>query len=312
MSDLLKEIFGVPKPVIAMAHFPALPGTPRYDPSLGVQGIVERMHQDICYLLDGGVDAIMFCNEDDRPYTFHADFEGVAVMTRVITELRPTDCLFGVDFLWDAKAALAVAKATGAAFIREVVTGVYESDLGLWAPDVAGLYRYRRQIDAESVRIFANIAPEFASPLGNRSVAQRAKSAVVSSLVDVLLVSGPMAGAEPDFSMVQDANEAVGDAVPVALNTGVKAGNVAQYLSVADGVIVGSSLKQDDHIWNPVDPAWERGFRSFGIIEGRELSSMMPIRAVWGAAGSVASLLECARQNSKTGQAYTEDSSDNG
>ena len=74
---------------------------------------------------------------------------------------------------------------------------------------VSGLYRYRRQIDAESVRIFANIAPEFASPLGNRSVAQRAKSAVVSSLVDVLLVSGPMAGAEPDFSMVQDAKEAV-------------------------------------------------------------------------------------------------------
>ena len=120
MSDLLKEIFAVPKPVIAMAHFPALPGTPRYDPSLGVQGIVERMQQDIRYLLDGGVDAIMFCNEDDRPYTFHAGFEGVAVMTRVITELRPTDRPFGVDFLWDAKAALAVAKATGAAFIREV------------------------------------------------------------------------------------------------------------------------------------------------------------------------------------------------
>ena len=260
MSNLLKEIFGVSKPVIAMAHFPALPGTPRYDPSLGVQGIVERMKQDIRYLLDGGVDAIMFCNEDDRPYTLRADFEGVAVMTRVITELRPTDRPFGVDFLWDAKAALAVAQATGAAFIREVVTGVYESDMGLWAPDVAGLYRYRRQIDAESVRVFANIAPEFASPLGNRSVAERAKSAVVSSLVDVLLVSGPMAGAEPDFSMVQDAKEAVGEDVPVLLNTGAKAGNVGQYLSVADGVIVGSSLKLDGHTWNPVDPARVRAF----------------------------------------------------
>ena len=125
---------------------------------------------------------------------------------------------------------------------------------------MAWLYRYRRQIDAESVRIFANIAPEFASPLGNRSVAQRAKSAVVSSLVDVLLVSGPMAGAEPDFSMVQDAKEAVGDAVPVLLNTGAKAGNVGQYLRVADGVIVGSSVKLDGHTWNPVDPARVRAF----------------------------------------------------
>jgi len=253
-------MFGVAKPVIAMAHFPALPGTPRYDPSLGLEGIVERMRQDIRYLLDGGVDAIMFCNEDDRPYTFHADFEAVAVMTRVITELRPTDRPFGVDFLWDTKAPLAIAKATGAAFIREVVTGVYESDMGLWAPDAAALYRYRCQIDAENVRIFANITPEFASPLGNRSVAQRAKSAVVSSLVDAILIAGPMAGAEPDFSMVQEAKEAVGDAVPVLLNTGAKASNIAQYLSVADGVIVGSSLKVDGYTWNPVDPERVKAF----------------------------------------------------
>jgi len=108
------------------------------------------------------VDAVMFCNEDDRPYTFHADFEAVAVMTRAITELHPTDRPFGVDFLWDAKAPMAMAKATGAAFIREVVTGVYESDMGLWTPDAAALYRYRRQIDAQGVRIFANITPEFA------------------------------------------------------------------------------------------------------------------------------------------------------
>ncbi len=91
-------------------------------------------------------------------------------------------------------------------------------------------------------------------------MAQRAKSAVVSSLVDVLLVSGPMAGAEPDFSMVRDAKEAVGDAVPVLLNTGAKASNVVQYLSVVDGVIVGSSLKLDGHTWNPVDPARVRAF----------------------------------------------------
>ncbi len=260
MTDFVRDLFGVTKPVIAMAHFPALPGTPRYDPVLGVEGIVERMRQDVKHLLDGGVDAIMFCNEDDRPYSFQADFEAVAVMTRVITELRPTDRPFGVDFLWDPKAPLAIAKATGAAFIREVVTGVYESDMGLWAPDAASLYRYRRQIDAEDVRIFANITPEFASPLGNRSVAQRAKSAVVSTLVDVILIAGPMAGAEPDYSLVVEAKQAVGDETPVFLNTGAKASNIAQYLAVADGVIVGSSLKVDGYTWNPVDPDRVKAF----------------------------------------------------
>jgi membrane complex biogenesis BtpA family protein len=260
MPDLLKKMFGAAKPVIAMAHFPALPGTPRYNTDRGVEGILETMRQDLLHLLNGGVDAILFCNEDDRPYSFQADFEAVAVMTRVITELRPRDCPFGVDFLWNAKAPLAIAKATGAAFIREVVTGVYESDMGLWAPDAAALFRYRRQIDADDVKIFANITPEFASPLGNRGIAQRARSAVISSLVDALLIAGPMAGAEPDLSWIKEAKEAVGDQVPVLLNTGARPDNIKKFLSVADGVIVGSCLKENGHTWNPVDPERVKAF----------------------------------------------------
>lgn len=260
MPDLIKELFGVSKPVIAMAHFPALPGTPHYDALSSIEGILDCMQRDVVALLEGGVDAIMFCNEDDRPYTFQADFEAVAVMTRVICELHPTDRPFGVDFLWDAKAPLAIAKATGAGFIREVVTGVYESDMGLWQPDAAALYRYRRLIDAENVAIFANITPEFASPLGERSIAQRARSAVVSSLVDAILIAGPMAGSEPDIEAVREAKQAVGDEVPVILNTGARLENIRQFLSVADGVIVGSSLKVDGYTWNPVELARVKAF----------------------------------------------------
>lgn len=260
MTQWFNEMFGVSKPVIAMAHLPALPGAPRYDRSLGIDGMVERVRSDLHHLLAGGVDAVMFCNEDDRPYTFQADFEAIATMTRVITELRPTDRPFGVDFLWDARAPIAIAQATGAAFIREVVTGVYESDMGLWAPDAAAIFRYRRQIDAEHVRIFANIMPEFASPLGNRTVAQRAKSAVVSSLVDAILIAGAMAGAAPDPAWVQEARDAVGGETPVLLNTGARPKNIQDFLRVSDGVIVGSSLKIDGHTWNPVDPERVRLF----------------------------------------------------
>jgi hypothetical protein len=104
------------------------------------------------------------------------------------------------------------------------------------------------------VAIFANITPEFASVLGTRTISQRAKSAVVSSLVDAILISGPMAGAGPDLESLQEAKQAVGDQVPVLLNTGARAETIARFLSVADGVIVGSSLKVDGHTWNPVDP----------------------------------------------------------
>jgi membrane complex biogenesis BtpA family protein len=256
----LTELFGVAKPVIAMAHFPALPGTPRYQRGSGLLGHVEQVRQDLDHLLAAGVDGVMFCNEDDRPYSLDVELETVAAMAALVAELRPSEIPFGVDVLWNPKAAMALAKATGAAFIREVITGVYESDMGIWAPDAAGLYRYRNAIDSADVLVMANITPEFASPLGSRTVAERARSAVTSSLVDVLLIAGPMAGAEPDLAAMKEAKAAVGDATPVLMNTGARVDNIGRFLEVADGVIVGSGLKVEGHTWNPVDPARASAF----------------------------------------------------
>ncbi len=248
------DLFATPKPVIAMAHLPALPGTPRHVPGTSLDELVARVRTDLDHLLAGGVDAVMFCNEDDRPYSLHVGPEISATMAAVVAELRPRDRPFGVDILWDPLAAMALARATGAAFMREVVTGTYESDMGLWAPDAGELLRYRHAIDGDDVLVFGNITPEFASSLGTRSVADRARSAVTSSLLDVVLIAGPMAGAEPDLATLREASEAVAGRVPVLMNTGARADNVARFLEVADGVIVGSGLKVDGQTWNPVDP----------------------------------------------------------
>ena len=253
-TSRLAELFGIGQPVIAMAHFPALPGTPRHVRGTSVDELTERVRVDVGHLLDGGVDGILFCNEDDRPYSLRVGAEIPATMAAVIAEVRPNDRPFGVDVLWDPMAALALAKATGASFMREVVTGAYESDLGVWAPDAAALYRYRRQLDADDVLVMGNITPEFAIPLGSRSVAQRARSAVPSSLLDAGLIAGPMAGDEPELSDLRDAKAAVEGQVPVLMNTGARADNIGRFLEVADGVIVGSGLKVDGHTWNPVDP----------------------------------------------------------
>jgi membrane complex biogenesis BtpA family protein len=250
----LKELFGVEKPVIAMAHLPPLPGTPLYDAAAGPSAIVAAVARDVEILTRSGFDAVLFCNEGDRPYQLSASLEGVAMMARVVAEVAPQDRPFGVDYLWDPQAALAVAAVTGATFMREVVTGVYESDLGLWAPDAGKLLRYRRQLDAEHVAVFMNITPEFASTLGTRDIATTARSVRVSSLADAILVSGPMAGAEPSVDAVRDAKKGCGDETPVFANTGVKSSNVKDFLAVADGAIVGSDLKVDGGTWNPVDP----------------------------------------------------------
>jgi membrane complex biogenesis BtpA family protein len=135
-----------------------------------------------------------------------------------------------------------------------VLTGVWESDMGLWRPDAAAILRERRRLDRDDLAIFMNITPEFASPVGTRTPAQTARSTVVSSLPDAILVSGPMAGAEPDVSMVADIRAAVPDDVPVLLNTGAKSETIARYLEYADGCIVGSDLKVDGYTWNRIDP----------------------------------------------------------
>jgi membrane complex biogenesis BtpA family protein len=244
----------VAKPLIAMAHVPPLPGTPLYDQVVGVEGLIDQVKRDTAVLLEGGFDAVLFCNEGDRPYQLHAGLEASAVMTRVASECRPTDRPFGVDFLWDAQCALAIAVGSGASFMREVVTGTWESDMGLWSPDAATLLRSRRSFGRDDLAIFANITPEFASAIGQRSPAEMAKSTVVSSLADAILVSGPMAGSEPDLRTVADVREAVDPSVPVLLNTGAKAATIAQYFKYADGCIVGSDLKRDGYTWNEVDP----------------------------------------------------------
>lgn len=259
MSGRFRDLFPSGKPIIAMAHVPPLPGTPLYDEQRGVDGLVESVRTDLRVLLDGGVDAVMFCNEGDRPYTFNAGYDGVAVMTRVITELRPTDRPFGVDFLWDARAALAMGVATGADFLREVATGTYESDMGLWNTDAAALLRERRRLDSE-IAILMNVTPEFASPIGTRGIGTTARSVAVSSLPDAILISGPMAGSEPDIDALRDARRAVDPDVPVLVNTGAKSTNIAAFLEVVDGCIVGSDLKVDGYTWNPVDPLRVRRF----------------------------------------------------
>jgi membrane complex biogenesis BtpA family protein len=213
------DLFNGCKPIIAMAHIPPLPGTPLYDERAGIKGLLDAVAADLNVLLAADIDAVMFCNEGDRPYSFKAGYEGVSVMTRVVTELAPTDRPFGVDFLWDPQAALAIAVATGAVFIREVTTGTYESDMGLWHTDAAELLRERRRLNADGLAVMMNVTPEFASSLSDRSPAEIARSVAVSSLPDAILVSGPMAGAEPDLNGVRLVREAVPPEIPVLVNT---------------------------------------------------------------------------------------------
>ena len=248
------ELFNQTKPIIAMAHLLPLPGSPLYDAQAGVEANVDHVLRDVEALQSAGVDAIMFGNEGDRPYLTRASPETFAAMAVIVARVVPhVRVPFGVNYLWDPVASVALAHATGASFVREIFTGVYESDMGLWVPDAAGALRLRRSLGAQAL-LFFNVNAEFASLMGTRSVAQRARSAVFASLADAICVSGPMTGQPVAVSDMVDVKNSVGQQVPVIANTGVRGDNVRDVLAVADAAIVGTSFKYGGDTWQPVDP----------------------------------------------------------
>jgi uncharacterized protein len=242
------------KAVIAMAHIGALPGAPLFDTKGGMSKLIDDVARDIENLQDNGVHAIMFGNENDRPYRFKAPVESVAAMTAIVSALKPLlKVPFGVNYLWDPTASVAIAGATGASFAREIFTGLFASDMGLWQPNAADAHKLRTEIGRQDLKLFYNINAEFAASLDTRPIELRARSAVFSSLADAILVSGPLTGQPAAAADLRKVAETVTE-VPVFANTGVRLDNVEDVLSVASGVIVGTSLKIDGNTWNAVDP----------------------------------------------------------
>jgi len=254
MKNNFEKLFKTTKPIIAMVHFPALPGSPLYNSKLGINYILETAEQDLLALQEAEVDAVMFGNENDRPYEFNANPASASTMAYVIGTLRnKIKVPYGVNVLWDPMSTIAVAASTGAHFVREIFTGTYASDMGYWNPDAGKAMRYRNSLSREDLLMFYNISAEFAYSLDKRSVAERSKSVVFSSIPDAILVSGQITGESVAISELQKVKNLIPD-TPVLANTGVKIENVEDILSVADGVIIGSSLKVDGNTWNAVDP----------------------------------------------------------
>jgi membrane complex biogenesis BtpA family protein len=254
-----EQVFGQKKPVIAMVHLGALPGTPLHDAAGGVEAILQGAEADLAALQAARVDAVMFGNENDRPYELKVDTASTATMAYVIGRLRDRITVpYGVNVLWDPMATMALAAATGAAFVREIFTGTYASDMGLWAPDAGAARRYGARLGADVATLY-NVSAEFAGSLDPRPLPDRARSAVFSSVPDAVLVSGAITGEAARMEDLE-AVKRVLPTTPVLANTGVKHATVAEVLRIADGCIVGSALKVGGDTWAAVDPERAKDF----------------------------------------------------
>lgn len=256
----IKNVFQTEKPIIAMCHLQPMPGDPYYDTAAGMEGVFEAARRDLHSLQDGGVDAVMFSNEFSLPYLTKVKTVTTAAMARVIGELKDEISIpFGVNVLWDPIASIDLAAATGALFIREIITGVYASDFGLWNTNAGETVRHKMEVGRNDLRMLFNIVPEAARYLTDRDIIDIAKSTVFNNRPDALCVSGLTAGAETDSQVLLKVKSIVPDTA-VFCNTGCRIDNIERQLTYADGAVVGTTFKVNGKFENPTDKTRVKAF----------------------------------------------------
>lgn len=246
---------GAAKVILGMVHLKALPGAPAYRGSMGA--VVDAALADAAVLEQGGVDGIMVENFFDAPFfKDHVPPETVASMARVMTTLRQkTKLPLGVNVLRnDGISALAIAAACEAQFVRiNIVSWAMLADQGIIEGRAAEIARYRKMLGAPTL-IFTDCLTKHAEPIAPVQMQWVALDTWERGGVDALVISGKATGYATDLGDVIAARKGAPGA-PLLIGSGVTTENVTDFLPMVDGVLVGTSLKVDGKVENPVDPA---------------------------------------------------------
>lgn len=251
MSD---SIFSTAKPVIAMIHLGALPGTPAN--GLSLAEIEKQALHEAKVFRDAGVHGLMLENMHDTPYLRgHVGPEIVATMAIIARAVKQSSKLpCGVQVLAGANLeALAVAHAAGLDFIRaEGFAFAHVADEGIIQSSAGELLRFRRAIGAENVQVWADVKKKHSSHAITADVdIGETAHAVEFMRGDAVIVTGAVTGDAPQRSDVIGVKKKT--RLPIYLGSGVTAANLKSFFPVADGFIVGSEFKQGGHWSRAVD-----------------------------------------------------------
>jgi hypothetical protein len=248
-------LFSSAKPVIAMIHLDALPGTPAGGRS--VREIEAAALREAKMYRESGVHGIMIENMHDTPYLRGAVGPEIvsvmAVIARAVKDVSRLPC--GVQVLAGANTeAVAVAHAARLDFVRvEGFAFAHIADEGFIQSSAAPLLRYRKQIGADHVQVWADVKKKHSSHAitSDISVGETAE-AVEMMRGDAVIITGTVTGSPPSLPDIRDAKQHC--RLPVYLGSGVTAQNLAKYHAAADGFIIGSHFKVDGLWSNTVDP----------------------------------------------------------
>lgn len=248
----IKQILAVNKQfVIGMVHCLPLPGTSGYGGDM--DKIYVQAVQDARTLEASGVDAIIVENMGDGPFGVTLEFAQRAALTVATQKVRDAVKIsVGVDAAFcDWEASLAIAYTTGSQFVRiPVFVDTVEFYGGLINPCAKDCMRYRRAIGADDIMVLADVQVKHTRMLlPHVTVEQSAKSAADCG-ADGIIVTGSAIGTETPIEMIEKAKKVV--SVPVIAGSGVQANNIKEQMEIADGAIIGSSLKEGGVLSNPI------------------------------------------------------------
>jgi membrane complex biogenesis BtpA family protein len=239
--------------LIVVVHLLPLPGSPRWGENF--ERVLGSAIDDARACEEGGADAIIIENFGDAPFDKGAaPAETVAAMAVVGAAVRDAVALpIGFNVLRnDGRAALALCATCGGDFIRvNVLSGAMVTDQGIIEGSAFTVTRLRRQL-APAAKILADVHVKHASPLGDVPIEIAARDTVERGLADALVISGTGTGEAASLDDVRRIRLACPDS-PILVGSGVTEVNGASYLECADGVIVGTSVKHDRKVSNPID-----------------------------------------------------------
>ncbi len=240
--------------LIGVVHLKPLPGSPRGGGSF--DDVYQAALQDGMALAAGGMDALLVENFGDAPFLAErVEPHTVAVLAVAARMLREATGLpLGVNCLRnDGVGALGAAAAAGGSFVRvNVLTGAAVTDQGLVQGCAAQVLRYRKHLGSR-IHVVADILVKHAVPLGETDPVRLARDTVYRGLADALVVTGPETGSPVDPEVLRAVRLAL-PRVPLLVGSGVTPESLGTLMAKADGVIVGTWLKRDGRVENPVDP----------------------------------------------------------
>lgn len=237
--------------IIGMVHCLPLPGSAFFDGDY--EKIIARAVEDAITLEKAGVDAVIVENMGDTPFSALLDVEQVSALAAAAYAVRKAVKIpIGIDAAFnDCKASLSIAGITGADFVRVpvFVDTVLFSD-GIINPCARECMQFRKKLGLEHVKILADVQVKHAHMLlPNITIEQSAKDAEANG-ADAIIVTGSAIGMETPIEIIERVKKAV--KLPVLAGSGVQAANIGEQMKIADGAIIGSSLKKDGILSNPI------------------------------------------------------------